>query len=706
MPIRAQAADGSIHEFPDGTDPTIVDKAMKTYADENKPLSWNERQQGHALNVLSFGGMIPAGDEIVGGLSAAGEFISSGGDTARAGKAYDDEVKHARQIQQRYQGEIDRGEQPFFDENGVPTGRTVSNTLGFVAGIPAFEGAYAGGRALWGMGRGMLGMAPQATGFAGRVAQTGAALAGTGVAAHEAHEAASAEGGIGERLQAMQDGGIVMPLVAGGLAMATGPAGAALGGTARAIGRELLPLERRAARYIAEKLGRKTPDEWAAEQQAAVAEGKPAVLADVGPPDIKAAAGVAAREPGPGRQQAQEVLGGRQEGQVERVSGDVGEAVGNKPGTFIKTTDDIQAQRAAEAKPLYEEAMRAPPLQSPKLTEIVNRPSAKSAMQRGLKIAQDEGIPMDELIIQTPNGPAYSTKALHYMKLGLDDMISAAQRTGDNSAARAFVTLKSQLLGEMDRLNPAYAKARASFAGHSANNSALEAGRAAHNAHPDQITKELAGLSAGEQEFYRRGFAQRLIEEVERSPDRGNAVQRIFGNTAKRKRIKAVLGEEKFNELAKKLGIEQGMYDTYAVANVGSNTAERQAEALAMDEAGMATAGRIATGIAQFQLTGYAANLIRQIGMGAVMNTIRTMRSGMREHIAKLLFSGEKAKVDQAVKLIAREHQILLRQQKQKALEASLAAQQGNEQGRTAAMGAGGIVGQTASDAAEYVNPF
>lgn len=37
MPIRAQSADGVIHEFPDGTDPSVVDRAMKTYAQSAQP---------------------------------------------------------------------------------------------------------------------------------------------------------------------------------------------------------------------------------------------------------------------------------------------------------------------------------------------------------------------------------------------------------------------------------------------------------------------------------------------------------------------------------------------------------------------------------------------------------------------------------------------------------------------------------------------
>ncbi len=36
MAIRAKSADGKIHEFPDGTDPSVVDKAMKSYAGQRK----------------------------------------------------------------------------------------------------------------------------------------------------------------------------------------------------------------------------------------------------------------------------------------------------------------------------------------------------------------------------------------------------------------------------------------------------------------------------------------------------------------------------------------------------------------------------------------------------------------------------------------------------------------------------------------------
>lgn len=37
MPIQAQAADNTIHEFPDGTSPAVIDKVMREYAQSNAP---------------------------------------------------------------------------------------------------------------------------------------------------------------------------------------------------------------------------------------------------------------------------------------------------------------------------------------------------------------------------------------------------------------------------------------------------------------------------------------------------------------------------------------------------------------------------------------------------------------------------------------------------------------------------------------------
>ena len=56
MTIRAQSADGQIHEFPDGTDPAVVDRTMKSYAQ-------SQQQQGPDQGAIE-----GAGIEIVEGV--------------------------------------------------------------------------------------------------------------------------------------------------------------------------------------------------------------------------------------------------------------------------------------------------------------------------------------------------------------------------------------------------------------------------------------------------------------------------------------------------------------------------------------------------------------------------------------------------------------------------------------------------------------
>lgn len=59
MPIQAQSADGTLHEFPDNTDQTVIDRAMKDYAQgkspvqENRARGWLDTLKPYAEPVIS-----------------------------------------------------------------------------------------------------------------------------------------------------------------------------------------------------------------------------------------------------------------------------------------------------------------------------------------------------------------------------------------------------------------------------------------------------------------------------------------------------------------------------------------------------------------------------------------------------------------------------------------------------------------------------
>lgn len=604
---------------------------------KNEAAGQDERSAAQAMNVIdtaTFG----FGDEILAAGSAADAFIRSGGDTKKATDAYDSEVKYARDLKERWRAQPD-----------TTTGDVLSYGAGIVAGIPAglplFRGAQAVTKVL----------------PVGKIGRNIAAMGATGAAASGAFQYGEAEGDPLERAQAVGAAG-TMPLAAGALlGVAAGGAGAGVARGVQRVAQAFRGPEKQAARYLAEKLQQagQSADDLAAEHGKAAASGKPVALGDVGPQGVRDAGASAARTPGPGRETAQGLLKPRQEGQVARVSDDVGQSVGGKPGTFTKSVEEITEARSREAKPLYEKALGSnAPVKSPKVVEIVNRPSGKAAMQRGLKMAQDEGIPESELVIRdgTGNIVGYSAKALHYMKMGLDDMIESATRSGDNSAARAFTIMKNELLGEMDRAIPGYADARKVFAGHSASKRALEQGRQAHNKHPDEIKSEMANMSQAEQDAYRRGFAQRVIEEVEKSPDAGNAARRIMGNTAKRERLRAVLGDEEFEKLMQRLGVEDQMYGSYVRANDNSLTAERVAADNDLPEYLMLQNPGLMNGLALSFQQMSVVPLIRAIGMSGVANLLRGISQRARGQIAKMLFSTDPNEVRQAITLIKKEY--------------------------------------------------
>ena len=616
------------------------------FADDGSPPTMTdaERTTAQAISIWDWP-TLGFGEEALSGLSAADTYVRSGFDSKAAEDKYNEEVKNAREIKKRYAAQTE-----------TTPGDYAAGTLGFIASIPVGGPLFKG---MQGLARAVSG--GKAISKIGRGAQNIAALGGTGAVAAEALEAGNAEGSIEDRLNAVGAAGVGPAILGAGLGVAAGGAGAGLTRGAQRVGQFFRGAEDKASRYLAEKLigAGKTVDDLGDDYAKAAATGKPVALGDVGPQGIKDAGAAAARTPGPGREAAQATIVPRQEGQVARVSDDVGQAVGGKPGTFTQTVDDISAQRAEEAKPLYDRALGSnKPVVSPKIVEITNRPSGKAALQRGLKIAQDEGIPESELVIRNSAGEVvgYSAKALHYMKMGLDDMIESSQRSGDNSAARAFTIMKKELLGEMDRAVPGYADARKAFAGHSANKRAVEQGRQAVNKHPDEIKRDLADMTPGEQDMYRRGYAQKIIEEVERSPDAGNAARRIFGNTAKRERLRAVLGDDEYNRLAEKLGVEDAMYGSYRRTNVGSETAERQAAQTDIDDYLFGQTPGLAGGVAQSFASGTIAPLVRAVGMSGIANLLRGISQRARGHIARMLFSTNPAEVRQALAAIRKEY--------------------------------------------------
>ena len=657
----------------------------------------NERYQGYILNGLD-NALFGYGDEAV----AAGGALMGQGDYSKNLK--DIEAKH-----QRYRDL----------EDDWSAGNLASGAAGFVAGTPAFTGLYKGA------GKIVKGLTGTPTGAAGKFAQEVAALGLTGGAAGEITHTGRAQGSVGSRVASLGADAMGAPAAtfmeglsnaAPRLAMNVG-LGAVAGAAAPAATRGGQVLfnfmfrdpANKAARYLAEKFVQsgKTVDEFAAEMEAAAKSGKPIAPVDIAPQQVRDAGTAAARMPGEGRDKATKFLQERHEAQGERLQKDFQSALGGEPGSFVKTVEQINAQRAAEAAPHYERAFaNKAPVSSKKLFELTNRPSGKEALQRGLKMAQDEGIDLSELVIRDANGniTGYTTKALHYGKMALDDMIESARRQGNDMAASNLTKLKKDWLSEMDAINPDYATARKIYAGHSASRNALEAGRKAVGYHPDQIESELSALSEHEQELYKLGFSQRIIEDIENTPDKANAVGRIFGNKMKRDRLMKILGPDKYREIAERFGLESKMFETYGDIYRNSTTAQKLA---AQEDLNTGIAGlspEAALGIGRSMATGNIRHFLDAVGWTQFQYILQGIGQRTRAQVVKMLFSNDPAEVKAGLEMIKKHYGAAERfQNMQQNVGAAAAAQ---DQARKT-VGGGTLAGaQTAGGMAAGLSPF
>lgn len=129
---------------------------------------------------------------------------------------------------------------------------------------------------------------------------------------------------------------------------------------------------------------------------------------------------------------------------------------GRKGATNI--LDRISEDRATASKPWYEKALATQVnAADEQLIQIADTPAFKQAFERAKRIAANEGVQIDDA--------ANNMRTLHYVKLGLDDLIEkGGLKEGVGSTEkRAIIGVKNKLLNFMDTASPDYARARSIY---------------------------------------------------------------------------------------------------------------------------------------------------------------------------------------------------------------------------------------------------
>lgn len=307
--------------------------------------------------------------------------------------------------------------------------------------------------------------------------------------------------------------------------------------------------------------------------------GDDAVLADVPGQNLKSLADTVANMPGKGKNIAYGNLTRRDYKQGERILESIEAALGDGK-KFYSALDDTMTARAAVAKPLYKQAhSRDVPL-TDTLKKLMQRPSVQDALAVIRNKAREHGDELPEGVEAMPN-----MKGWDYVKRALDDMIEGkrdplTRALPMTDEMRAIDATRKALLNELDRLNPDYAKARAAWSGGSRFIELMEEGKKfvlGGKGSGDSVDRALGKLNSSEQEAYRFGVARALREEIDRVGDTFDVTKRIFGNKAKRDKLRAVFPDDRsFRKFQSKVLAESEKFKTKKVLG-GSPTAARQA---------------------------------------------------------------------------------------------------------------------------------
>jgi hypothetical protein len=432
--------------------------------------------------------------------------------------------------------------------------------------------------------------------------------------------AGNADGGLANRAAAAGTGAAVGATLGAALPVSINVAGSAVRAAGRLTGRGPSVAPQIVSRALEADGGVRQAREIV---EAGQARGVPLALGDTGD-NARATMASVGRQPGEARTIVRDVAISRQEGQGERIAGAIERELG--PVANVRETAERLAQRAkAAAAPLYEQAYTAPIAITDPLQGIINRLPTQ-AVRNAQELARLEGRNPRTLGVDLDDagnivlGERLSMQTMDYIKRGLDDVVEGFRDTTTGRLAldtrgRAVNGLLRDFVGELDRINPAYAAARAAYAGPTRMAAALKKGEGAVNATADDLVAVTRDLTPGELEQFQLGLRSGLVEKLEGAGDYANRVRLLVGTPRKRAALAQVFGgDEGLDRFLATLADEARISQTYGAVAGNSLTAERQAfDAATGDQGLLNTASGAALDASRGNFTGAITRVLADL---------------------------------------------------------------------------------------------
>lgn len=589
MPLRIEAPDGSIVEFPDGTGDDVIANAMrKTFGGPEAAATPQPTQSGrhlsfeegvaamdadNALNTAGTGmmGMLEGvpilGPALKGGVQRAAAGIASVID----GEGYDQSLEQVRATTDEAQ-------------RASPAVNTVGQVAGAVGSMIPLGSTALGAKALGITGRN-LGTRALASG-----ATSGAISAADAAARGRSAEEIIGSGQIGAGI------GAAIPVAGAGVSAAVRGIGNTVGPRVQAIFSPAQEAERRVGVAVSrDAAGNPAGVMSPADEAVARSANIPVVNADRGGEVTRALARSAANQSPEARAAIEKTASDRFGAQSQRAVDFVKKVTGGNVDD-LAYQENIRKVAAATNRPAYAAAEAAPEAQSmfsPRMQELMQSPTFRRAVDEVPKRSADRGAIEGYKAIGNPftqnSQGAYVlrrsadgslvTPNLRFwdqVQRNLRSEADRAFRSGDNQTYSEIKALRDALVGDLDSTVPAFKAARTGAAGFFGAEDALEAGRkfATQPRAIPEARKAYAGFKGPEKDAFATGYASEIIDRIKASGDRTNVINSVFKSQASRESLELALGPQRAKEIEAYVRVED-LVDRLR-GSMGNSTTARQ----------------------------------------------------------------------------------------------------------------------------------
>lgn len=353
--------------------------------------------------------------------------------------------------------------------------------------------------------------------------------------------------------------------------------------------------------------------------------GLPYSLADASP-KLRSLAGSVARKSQDARQMAEETFDPRYRDQAFRARQAIGTNLAEPFDDPKIRGDELLAGGSRAAEPYYTMANnRAAPIDE-ELQAFLNTDTGRDAMKAARRIAENRGEDPDALGFTVNDygdvvlGTYPNFKTLDLIKQGIDAQIYNPANTNPvtgelnkmSPEVKSLERYRQNFVKTLDRLNPAYPKARAEYANFARAKEALELGLKGPSGRvaPRDIERITGGMADQSLEEYRGGFATGLADMVDGAKLSGNPYERIYGGTSQRQKIETLFPEGA-DQFRRTYDLERDMAQTRYETLGGSPTAARMAADDQFGEKAMEMAGDFAADLTATGGALTAGNLLK-----------------------------------------------------------------------------------------------